>query len=334
MPVWTGTNGSDYFNAYLQGANQSWTAYGYGGNDQLIANGWDILYGGSGDDLLTGFGSYNWLYGESGNDVLESVGASFSYLSGGSGNDTYTIDTATPIIFEAASAGTDTVLLVGSSISEYYLPANVENVKASGTHFLYPLNSYRTVINNSTQTIHGNELSNTITANNLNNTLNGNDGNDVIFGKDGYDTLNGGDGSDILFGGNDQDLLDGGNGNDFLYGGNDSDQIIGGVGNDVLVGYDSSSTSDSEFDYLTGGAGADFFHLGNNAMAYYLGSDYAVISDFDWSEGDKFYVFGSESDYTLTTSSSSASIFYQGDLIAYVGNTNDVIISEDFVFLS
>ena len=333
MPVWTGTNEYDYFNAYIEGANQGWTVYGYGGNDQLIADGWDILYGGSGDDLITSFGSYNWLYGDLGHDVLESVGGVFSYLSGGSGNDTYIIDKTTPIIYEVASAGIDTVLLIGASISEYQLPANVENVKASGTHFLYPLNSYRNVNNNGTQTIHGNELSNSIIANDIDNTVYGKDGNDVIFGKNGLDTIYGENGNDLLYGGDDRDTLNGGNDNDTLFGGNDSDSLIGGVGNDVLVGYDTNSTTELEFDYLTGGLGKDFFYLGDSTMAYYQASDYAIITDFNWNEEDKFYAYGSASDYTVTRTSSSAYIYYQGDLIAYVANTNDVIISWDFEFL-
>jgi hypothetical protein len=63
-----------------------------------------------------------------------------------------------------------------------------------------------------------------------------------------------------------------------------------------------------------------------------LGS-YATITDVDWSQGDKFQVYGSASDYTLTPFGDGIDINYQGDLIGYVQNTDNVMIPNDFIFV-
>lgn len=311
MPYWYGTNANDYFNTYNAGGNQQWIAYGYGGNDHLIADGNDVLYGGSGSDVVRGWGSYNALYGEDGNDLLESHGSG-AYLAGGNDHDTYLIDEAATI-YEAPSAGTDRVLLVWDFITDYTLPANVENVTASGTYSLITNDSY-TVYNNGTVTIRGNALSNMITGNALSNTLYGGGGQDNIFGEGGNDVLYGEDGADQLTGGEGYDTLD------------------GGAGNDYLLGYDSRRTTDREIDQLRGGTGADVFVLGNFSTAFYQGIDYANIMDFNWQEGDKFLVSGSASDYSLGYWGNATNIYYRGDLIAFVQNTNDVLIAFDFVF--
>ncbi len=67
----------------------------------------------------------------------------------------------------------------------------------------------------------------------------------------------------------------------------------------------------------------------------YSAGGYATITDFDWAEGDKFQVYGSASDYSLQedTFNGGIDILYQGDLIAYVSNTTDVVIAEDFIFV-
>lgn len=313
MPYWHGTNANDSFYAMDAGANQRWIAYGYSGNDALVGDGNDALYGGSGSDWIRGWGHYNALYGEDGNDLLEAHGFGF-YLSGGNDHDTYLI-TETATIYEAPSAGTDRVLLVGNFIIDYTLPANVENVAASGEFSLYSTSSSSyTVRNNGTVTIRGNALSNMITGNTLSNTLYGGGGQDNIFGEAGDDILYGEDGGDQLTGGEGHDTLD------------------GGAGNDYLLGYDSRWTTDREMDQLWGRTGADVFVLGNYSTAFYQGVDYANIMDFNWQEGDKFLVSGSASDYSLGYWGNTTNIYYRGDLIAFVQNTNDVLIAFDFVF--
>lgn len=193
-------------------------------------------------------------------------------------------------------------------------------------------------------------------------------GDDTVFGNGGNDTLFGNDGNDYLYGGQGNDFLDGWVGNDALvgWGGNDtlwgydgddtlgdwyhgeagSDELNGEAGNDTLYGY-GRGIEGLEYDTLTGGSGADKFVLGQETnssvygYAYYLGGDYATITDFNYWEGDKFQAYGSSADYSLGTSNWSGSdaldtgIYYQGDLIAVVQDRSgsDVLLSEDFNFV-
>ncbi len=94
-------------------------------------------------------------------------------LVGGTGNDTYVVDSTDDAITENASAGADTVR---SSIA-WTLGSNLENVVLTGTANI-------------------NGIGNTLA-----NELYGNSGNNVLTGNGGSDTLNGGAGTDTLVGG-------------------------------------------------------------------------------------------------------------------------------------
>lgn len=180
---------------------------------------------------------------------------------------------------------------------------------------------------------------------NPNTTPPGVPGDDIIYGGGGHDTLYGDGGNDFLVGdklfagwsdpiGNDK--LYGGDGNDSLYGGYGNDSLDGGNNNDFLSGTFSGSSSDR--DTLTGGYGADTFSLGYNGRfsSYidYLGSGYAILTDFKSWEGDKIRIGGSISDYTLNksqnlsgTSELDTAIYRYGDLIAVVQDTTNVYTS-------
>ena len=165
--------------------------------------------------------------------------------------------------------------------------------------------------------------------------LKGDNENDTVFGDSGNDVLSGGLGDDQLFGNEDNDLIDGDDGNDSIFGGagddtlngkNDDDLIEGDSGDDLLRGGLGNDT-------LSGGSGADTFRLQDpNDSAF------ATILDFDRSEGDKFIVTGSPSDYTLGSSNISGNdaldttIEYQGNIVAVVEDTVAVDLDTDFVF--
>jgi Ca2+-binding RTX toxin-like protein len=155
-------------------------------------------------------------------------------------------------------------------------------------------------------------------------------GNDIAYGWDGNDTIDGWTGNDTLYGEAGNDYLLGYDGNDTLSGGTGTDTLNGEWGNDILNGGGYSYDS-FEYDTLTGGAGADTFVLGDYFGAQYEGSGYATITDFNWAEGDKIQVYGNVEDYSLSAYGSGVDIFYQGDLLAYVENTTDVIPSLDFI---
>ncbi|THD34590.1 MAG: hypothetical protein E7773_14495, partial [Sphingomonas sp.] len=127
-----------------------------------------LVYGGLGNDVLTGGHQADTLYGGGGNDQIDG-GAGADTMYGGAGNDTFIVDDAGDVVTENANEGTDTVL---SSVS-YALSANVENLTLTGT---------------GDTAATGNALANVIT---------GNSGNNALVGGGGADTLIGGLGDDI-----------------------------------------------------------------------------------------------------------------------------------------
>ena len=110
------------------------------------------------NNALTGNTGANRLDGGAGNDTM----------AGGTGDDVYVVDSATDVVTEAASAGTDRV---ESSVT-YTLGANVENLVLTGT----------TAINGT-----GNTLANALTGNAAANVLNGGAGADTMSGGLGDD---------------------------------------------------------------------------------------------------------------------------------------------------
>ena len=132
---------------------------------------------------------------------------------GTSGNDSYTVTRLGDVIVEAIGGGVDTV----STAMDYTLPANVEQLKLTGT---------------GDQNGTGNAADNLIVGTTGNNLLRGLGGNDSLSGASGADTLDGGLGLDTM---------SGGNGNDFYLVDNGGDQIIEWWNNGA-GGYDIIST--------------------------------------------------------------------------------------------
>lgn len=361
-----GTSGNDNLNG-TESADIS--IFGYGGNDNINGRGGDdiidagegddLVSGGNGKDTILGRGGKDILYGDDGNDVIFGEagddfiwgGAGTDTLLGGTGNDTYLISALTgdtaDTITEYSNQGTDTVL----SYASYTLGANLENLT-----LLYANTAYYGIGNSLNNKIIGNDYSNYLNGLGGNDYIEGKGGNDYLYGGDGIDNLIGGAGNDSLYGGTGGDILfgdeitigsgtpvgndylSGEDGNDLLYGGRGNDTLIGGAGNDFFSGYGNST---GEVDRYTGGTGADTFSLGYNGSYTnidYLGSGYAIITDFKWSEGDKIRVGGSISDYTLQKTSNFSGgaaldtlIYRNSDLIAVVQDTTNVYASLDFI---
>lgn len=212
------------------------------------------------NNVLTGNSAANTLTGAAGNDTLDG-GAGNDTMVGGLGDDTYVVDSASDIVTENASEGTDTVR---SSVT-LTLANNVENLVLTGT----------AAINGT-----GNTLNNTLTGNSAANTLSGGTGADTMIGGAGDDTYvvdntgdivteNANEGTDlvqsgvtytlsanvenltltgttaingignaldnVLTGNTAANTLNGGAGNDTLNGGTGADTMIGGAGNDTYV---------------------------------------------------------------------------------------------------
>ena len=142
----------------------------------------------------------------------------------------------------------------------------------------------------------------------------------------------------VLVGDAGNNTLNGTGYNDTITGNAGDDVITGGAGDDILTGSNPNvlNSGAGEYDVITGGAGADVFVLGDSVEAYYQSSgyaDYVSITDFDWVEGDTIQVHGVAEDYHISEYNGGTDIYYQGELIGYVENTTDVIISGDFSFV-
>ena len=118
-----------------------------------------------------------------------------------------------------------------------------------------------------------------------------NGGNDIVYGQDGNDEIEGIFVNDTIYGGKGNDKLSGRFANDSLFGDAGDDTLIGAGSDGEVPGTAGGSfPGTGEIDNLTGGPGADTFILGESDQVYYAGAplstDYALINDFNPSEGD------------------------------------------------
>ena len=198
--------------------------FGYGGNDSLVGSfgGDSYIWGGAGNDTVSGGTNLNRLYGDDGNDyVYVFWSSSENQLYGGSGNDTLAggagyngtgsyLDggTGADLMYGGESGDTFIVddandYVVDSWVPEFDNEANPADTLITSVSFTlaegamiesFEAKDYAT----STKAINlsGNSASQTIKGNAGVNALSGNGGNDVLIGGLGADALNGGSGTD------------------------------------------------------------------------------------------------------------------------------------------
>lgn len=228
---------------YLDGSGKDDRLRGKAGNDSLFgedtvygdlpAIGNDIMYGGDGDDSLTGdyneedggddlmhggpgndrlvgdvtagFGGDDRLFGDDGNDELDGVGGGSDQLSGDDGDDLL-MGARTTESFDGG-AGTDeaSFAFVGGTVA-----ADLE----SGTAIVVTPNGQRSAQLVEIEWLEGGSSDDTLAGDEGANVLKGGDGNDQLSGRAGDDSLFGEAGNDDLDGGSDDDTLDGGDGTD------------------------------------------------------------------------------------------------------------------------
>jgi Ca2+-binding RTX toxin-like protein len=189
----------------------------------------DVVHAGSGNDQIAGGDGNDLLYGHDGNDAIQG-GLGNDELSGGDDNDYLSGDDGNDVL----TGGDGNDALVGGDGIDYLVggPGNDE--------------------------------------------LLGGNGNDALVGGDGADYMLGGEGNDELLGGIGNDLLSGENGNDYLVGGAGNDELYGGVGNDVLIAGPGG-------DFLAGGAGDDFFIF---RAAEFVAGEFDVVHDYGHAAGN------------------------------------------------
>ena len=160
-----------------------------------------------------------------GNDAITNASSLDADLSGGAGNDTFNIDTASYTGTLRGDSGQNTYAIRGYAQGNYTIDQtgghadtlSFADWQRSGASVNLLLDTVQTLSlgmtlklageSDSITTVIGTSLADTITANNLGN---------LLLGGGGDDTLSGGTGDDTLDGGTENDLLTGGDGLDTI----------------------------------------------------------------------------------------------------------------------
>jgi Ca2+-binding RTX toxin-like protein len=252
--------------------------FGQGGNDQISLNEANgalpraNLFGGAGNDTLTGGSGTDMLFGQAGNDTLLGKGG-IDFLFGGADNDTLTGGDADDLVFGESgndrmiwNPGDDTDLNEGGAGND-----TVEVNGGNGAEeFTATANGVRVRFDRINPAPFSLDIG---TSENL--VLNANGGDDkfaatgnlaalikiTVDGGTGNDTLLGSNGNDVLFGGDGNDFVDGQQGNDtaFLGAGDDVFQWDPGDGSDTVEGQDGKDSL-----LFNGSAGSEMFEVSAN----------------------------------------------------------------------
>ena len=232
------------------------------------------LFGGAGNDTLTGGSGNDQLFGQKGNDTLLGKGG-VDFLFGGAGNDTLVGGDADDLVFGEGgndkmvwNPGDDTDLNEGG--------AGIDTVEINGgggdEQFTTTANGTRVRFDRLDPAPFSIDIG---TSENL--LLNANGGNDsfsatgnlaaliliTVDGGAGNDTLLGSNGNDLLIGGEGNDLIDGQQGQDVavLGAGDDVFQWDPGDGSDTVEGQDGNDTL-----LFNGSAGSEIFEASANGQ--------------------------------------------------------------------
>ena len=256
--------------------------FGQGGNDTISLDETNgalpaaQLFGGAGNDTLTGGSGNDLLFGQAGNDILLGKGGN-DLLFGGDGNDTLTGGVGSDQMFGQAGndlliwnpgdgsdvmeggEGIDTAQVIGGNGAENFtikaIDGRVRFDRVSPAPFFLDIGTTENLVlqagGGDDFITAGNGLANLISL-----TLDGGDGNDNITGGDGNDTLIGGAGNDFIVGGRGNDVASLGSGDDtFVWNPADaSDTVDGGAGNDTLLF--NGAAGDEKFDISADGGRA------------------------------------------------------------------------------
>ena len=246
--------------------------FGQGGNDIITLNEANgalpraNLFGGAGNDIMTGGSGNDMLFGQAGNDTLLGKGGA-DFLFGGAGNDMLTGGDGDDQMFGEAGndrmiwnpgddsdlieggAGIDTAEVNGGNGAEVF------TITANGTRVRFdrvdpaPFSLDIGTTENLVVNMNGGDDTISATGNLaalIKLTIDGGTGNDTILGGNGADTLLGGDGNDFIDGnqGNDIALL--GAGDDMFQWdpGDGSDTVEGQAGTDTML-FNGSAANES-----------------------------------------------------------------------------------------
>ncbi len=326
-----GTENDDYLEAG-DGFN---VFYGGDGNDTLAGGAnIDFMFGEDGDDLLLGRNGVNVLFGGNGNDTIYD-GDDGSYLSGGDGDD-----------FLYGGGGAD--VLDGGAGNDYLQGDHGGDTYSFGRG--YDTDTINASSDLNTIIIHNYRASSMINTRNANNDLiinfgsadstdcliidhffdyNSNRDFNFVF-DDGtvlgqyditakYAPIYGTEGDDWLaIQNSDNGIIHGGAGNDGLSGGSGNDELYGEDGDDTLYGNDGN-------DILDGGAGNDILNGGNGTDTYIFAKGYGNDTINEW---------GSDHSIVKLTDINSDEVTitdqWGSNLVVSINGTEDTLIISNF----
>ena len=258
--------------------------FGGGGNDTLTGgSGADMLFGQAGNDTALGRGGMDFLFGGSENDTVTG-GDADDQVFGESGNDRMVWNPGDDTDLNEGGAGTDSVEVNGGGGAEQFSAiangARVRFDRVDPAPFALDVGTSENLV------------------------LRANGGNDrfgtvgnlaaliavTVEGGAGNDDLRGGNGVDLLFGGDGNDFVDGQQGNDVarLGAGTDAFQWDPGDGSDIVEGQ-------SGIDALAfNGSGADELleASANGSRARFTRNLGSVVMDLDDVESITARAFG------------------------------------------
>ena len=197
--------------------------WGGGGNDTLSGReGEDMLNGGAGDDSLSGGDEDDELEGGPGADMLTGgLGADTASYAGSMMGVTVRLHASQAMGGDAeGDTWGDTVTV------QYEVPAEDPEDPPVEMEETVP-----DIVN-----LKGSAMADILAGDSRDNKIEGGGGDDKLYGGPGGgdDMLMGDGGNDMLFGGRGDDTLNGGMGNDMLNGGAGADNFMGGGGNDMI----------------------------------------------------------------------------------------------------
>jgi Ca2+-binding RTX toxin-like protein len=310
--------------------------FGQGNNDTISLNQANgalpkaNLFGGAGNDTLTGGAGGDMLFGQSDNDTLIGVGG-FDLLFGGSENDTLTGGDADDQVFgesgddtmiwnpgddtdlNEGGGGNDTVQVNGGNGAEVF------TTTANGTRVRFdrldpaPFSIDIGTSENLVLNANGGDDSFSATGNLaalIKIAVDGGTGGDTILGSNGIDLLRGGDGNDFV---------DGQQGNDvsFLGAGDDVFQWDPGDGSDTVEGQDNTDTM-----LFNGSAGNEIFAASANGQRLLFTRNLGnIVMDVNDVEVVDLNALGGTDNLTVNDLTGTDVVRVDTDLAGTIGGT-------------
>ncbi len=283
------------------------------------------IYGGAGNDRITGTTGDDVIYASGGQDIL----------NGGSGDDAFMVGTGAGFTRFNGGIGTNTIQAAAdNAVIRIQSFSNIQEISSNGFGNV---------------TISGAADSDLLDFSNVTLTdiaaINGGTGDDTIIGSIDDNVINGGGGNDRLFGGSGSDTIDGGTGDNVLNGGADDDFFLvgtktslntyaGGTGFDTIQGNADGAVilvttgSLSGIETITSGgfgdvsisgtAGVDVIDLRQIAIA---DGDITVIDGKDGSDT----IYGTNADANSGSTGADYIVGGTGDDRIFGGSGDDII---------